>query len=362
MKTFEEIVKKPNIKGPILILIMTLPLVLGGHYVSGTKFFLEAPTPETDLWTEKPSNSTSFLWSSNDNITFDKNDNITGDYSVSSSLINSSLIWMSLTNIGSFNCSEEEYSRLTFRIKWVNEANVTPTATLQLFSLNNESRFELDVGDVIANSTNVWANVSVNLATENWSGENLTKWGSITGISFQLAWVNPANLTLKIDGLFFGKFIPMSSSVNFDLQLVYSLAQSGVNFLLEWLILSGIVLLALKSFSDWKGIWKDLFSIVGYAYSTSIVYLVALIILFFLLPPIFFPLNFTYFEYIAIYQVSWGIPISILSLLYYGWATILCAIALKKMHELSWNKAFLISFGAVIMSLIFSSLLLSAFF
>lgn len=364
MKTFEEIVKKPNVKGPILILLITLPIILGGQYISGTKFFLENPKPENDLWTEEPSNSPSFLWSSNDNITFDNNDYIVGNFSVSSSLINGSLIWMRLTDIGSFNCSEEEYSRLSFRIKWVNEANVTPTAVLQLFSLNNESnRFELDIGSLVANSTDVWANITVSLATDSWIEvpENLSSWANVTGIGLQLMWPSSANLTVKIDDLFFGKYIPISSLSTFGMQLAYSVMRSAVDFLLEWLILSGIVLLALKSFSDWNGFWKNLFSIVGYIYSTSIVYLGALAVLFLVLPPLFIPYNITYLEYLDLYQGSWGMPTYVLTLLSYGWTAILCTVACKKLHELSWSKAFIIGFGAVVVSLLFSSILLSLF-
>ena len=362
MKTFEEIVEKPNIKGPVLILLITLPLILGGQYISGTKFFLETPTPENDLWTESVGNSTSFLWNSNDNVTLDSYDCIVGNYSVSSSLTNSSLIWMRLTNIGSFNCSKEEYSCLSFRIKWINEADDVPTAILQLFSFNNESKkIELDIGGIIANNTSVWANISVNLATDNWIGasEKSASWTNITGISFLLIWSNTANLVLKIDDLFFGKYTPISSSNTFDLQLTYSFIRGGINFLVEWLILFGIVLLALRSFSDWNGIWKNLLFILGYVYSASIIYLGALALLFILLPPIFLPYNTTYLEYLDIYQGSWGTPITFLSLFAYGWTTILCAIALKKIHELSWNKAFLIGLGAVVMSLLFSSFLLN---
>jgi hypothetical protein len=365
MRTFEEIAENPTVKGPILILLIMLPILLGGQYVGGAKFFLETPTPENELWTEKPSNSTLFLWGSNGNVTFDSDDFVAGNYSVSASLVNSSVIWMHLTGIGSFNCSEEEYSRLSFRIKWLNEANVTPSdATLQLFSFSNESRrFELNISNVIANSTNVWANVSINLATDNWieTPQSLPSWSNITGIGFLLSWANAANLTLKIDDLFFGKYESISSSTTFGTQLLYSLIRGGVNFLLEWVILSGVVLLSLKSFSDWKGLWKNLLSILGYVYSASIIYLGALALLFFVLPPIFLPYHITYFEYLDIYQRSWGLPISILNLLSYGWITILCTIALKKIHELSWSKAFLIGLGAVVMSLLFSSFLLSAF-
>lgn len=363
MKTFEEIVKKPDVKGPILILLITLPIILGGQYVSGTKFFLESPTPENDLWTEEP-NSASFSWSPKGNVTFDNSDYVVGNFSVSSSLINSSLIWMRLTDIGSFNCSEEECSHLSFRIKWMNEANVTPNAILQLFSLNDESnRFELDIGPLVANSSDVWANITVSLATDSWIEvpEDFPSWANVTGIGFQLMWLSSANLTVKIDDLFFGKYVPISSLSTFGMQLAYSIMRSGVNFLLEWLILSGVVLLALKSFSDWNGFWKNLFSIVGYIYSTSIVYLVTLAMLFLVLPPIFLPYNITYLEYLALYQGSWGIPIYVLTLAFYGWAIILCTVACKRLHELSWSKAFIIGFGSIVMSLLFSSILLSLF-
>lgn len=363
MKTFEEIEKNPNVKGPILILLITLPLTLSVQYTSGAKFFLEIPAPENDLWTEKPSNLSSFLWNSNGNITFDNNDHISGNHSVSTSSVNSSNIWLRLTNIGSFNCSNEEYSRLSFRIKWVNKANVTPTAILQLFSLNNDtSRVELDINPSIANKTNIWTNITFSLVTNNWTTpENSPSWDNITGIGFQLVWTNAANLTLKIDDLFFGKYIPVSSSRTFYMQLAVSLMRSGVDFLLEWLILSGIVLLAFKSFSEWNGFWKNLFFTIGYVYSASLVYLGTLTVLLLLLPSIFLPYSITYLEYIDIYQASWGTPISILSLLFYGWTIILCTVALKKMHEISWNKTFMISLGAVILSLLFSSFFFSAF-
>jgi hypothetical protein len=166
---------------------------------------------------------------------------------------------------------------------------------------------------------------------------------------------------LKIDDLFFGKYSPVSSLEGFELQLVYFGVRSLVNFLLEWLILSGIVLLALKSFSDWKGVWKNLFAVVGYVYSTFIIYFAALILLFLVLPPFFFPQNLT-IEIVELYQSSWGIPSSILSLIFYGWTAILCVVALKKIHELSWSRAALIGVAAVFLSAFWGSFLLSIFF
>ncbi|TET56152.1 hypothetical protein E3J51_05400 [Candidatus Bathyarchaeota archaeon] len=362
MKAFEEIGKKPSVKGPILILLITLPLFVSIQYSSTSKFFLETTIPENDLWTEEPHNSHSFLWSSGDEILFDNTDYISGNYSVSISAFNSSQIWMYLTEIGSINCSEGEHSRLSLAIKISNEEELT-TAALQLFSGNNDPNgFELDILPLIGTVANTWVNITVDLANDNWTKTTATSsWTDITGIGFQLTRLGLGNFTVKVDGLFFGKFVSSASSYGVDLQLL-SVVRSSINFLLEWLILSGVVLLLLRSFSKWTGSFKDLFYYIGHVYSASIVYLSAIALTSFFLPPLYIPANITFQQYVNIYQASWGAPISYLTLLYYGWATILCAVSLKKLVEMSWSKAILVGFGAFVMGVLFSSFLLSVFF
>lgn len=362
MKAFEEIGKKPSVKGPILILLITLPLFVSIQYSSTSKFFLETTIPENDLWTEEPHNSHSFLWSSGDEILFDNNDYISGNYSVSISAFDNSQIWMYLTEIGSINCSEGEHSRLSLAIKISNEEELT-TAMLQLFSGNSDTnRFELDILPLIGTVASTWVNITVDLANDNWTKtEPTSSWTDITGIGFQLTWLNLGNFTVKVDGLFFGKFVSSLSSYGVDLQLL-SVVRSSIDFLLEWLILSGVVLLILRSFSQWTGSFKDLFYYIGHVYSASIVYLSAIALISLFLPPLYIPANITFQQYVNIYQASWGAPISYLTLLYYGWATILCAVSLKKLVEMSWSKAILAGFGAFVMGVLFSSFLLSVFF
>lgn|GEM_PF-1655908 len=362
MKAFEEIGEKPSVKGPILILLITLPLFVSIQYSSTSKFFLEATIPENDLWTEEPHNSHSFLWSSGDEILFDNNDYISGNYSVSISAFNSSQIWMYLTEIGSINCSEGEHSRLSLAIKIANEGELM-TAVLQLFSGNIDTNgFDLDILPLMGTVASTWVNITVDLANDNWTKTEVTSsWTDITGIGLQLTWLGLGNFTVKVDGLFFGKFVSSYSSYGVDLQLL-SVVRSSINFLLEWLILSGVVLLILRSFSKWTGSFKDLFNYIGHVYSASIVYLSAIALISFFLPPLYIPANITFQQYVNIYQASWGAPISYLTLLYYGWATILCAVSLKKLVEMSWSKAILVGFGAFVMGVLFSSFLLSAFF
>jgi hypothetical protein len=364
-KTFEKILKKPSIRGPFLILLITLPLTFTGQYVGGIKFFYEEPTPEHDIWTEKPAAPEVFAWTSNGNLTFDGNEPFSGNYTVSTLFTNSSSTWVQLTGIGGFNCSKEEYSRLFLRMKLLNAANTTPTdARLYLFSSGSESRaFNISIADPLLDAGDHWANISLTLAQENWgTGLNSPTWTNITGIRLGLTWAAPSTLVLTIDDLFFGRFIPAVSSEPLGLLGTYWLMHSVLDFLLRWLILSVIVYLALRSLSGWRGLWKDTLSILGYVFSVSIVYQLALALVFLALPPIYIPYNATYTEYLDIYQKDWGLPVSILSLVQYGWSTALCTVAVRKMAlDLSWSKAFLVGFGAIIMSIILGSILLAVF-
>ena len=90
--TFGKVIKTPNLSGPILLLLITLPLTFGVQYISSERLYLEFPTPELDLWTEAPSTSAPFSWSPNDSIIYDAEDRIHGNYSVSTSSINSPFI------------------------------------------------------------------------------------------------------------------------------------------------------------------------------------------------------------------------------------------------------------------------------
>jgi len=82
-------------------------------------------------------------------------------------------------------------------------------------------------------------------------------------------------------------------------------------------------------------------------------------VLFLLLPPIFLPYRYTYDEYLSITQV-WSLPVSILNFITnIVWTTVLCTIALKKIDGVSWTRAFFIAFGAVVMSFLLASILLS---
>jgi hypothetical protein len=358
MNAFKGIAKKPNIKGPILILTLVLLLSLGLDCIQTSKIFLETQTPEKDIWTEA---SQSLQWNSNGDLIYNATDYLIGNYCISSS-VNESTILMELMELDNINCSEN--SRLSFCIKFSDE--VPSLANLNLYSEDsNVTGFELDISHLLVNETNIWMNITLNLLSENWNETPSANWANITGIGFQFAWLDFGNYVIKIDGLFFGKFESQYSIYGVDVILFLSLFNNAVSFLLEWLILSVLILLILRSFYTWNGTFKYLMSYVGYVYAAFLIFLGIATIISIPFPSLYIPSNIYSQEYInvmQIYQTNWVTPGLLVQLVYYGWVTMLLAISIKELVELSWSKAILVSFGAFIMSVLFSSFLLSALF
>ena len=83
VKAFEEIVKKPSVKGPLLVLALTLLATVVLQSVVASKYFRLTATPDNDDWTESVS-----LWNSNGERSVDGTEGVVGNYSVKSSVTN----------------------------------------------------------------------------------------------------------------------------------------------------------------------------------------------------------------------------------------------------------------------------------
>ena len=367
LKAFKEIVKKPSIKGPLLIFLLILLATAGAQYVSASKWVFEIGTPEADDWTESIS-----LWTP-EGVSTDGADRIVGNYSVKSSVTNDTRVWMRITSIGSLNCSGDNgYKGLSFRIKWIHQNNIFPAnATLRLFS-NNNSYFELDTDDKIANSSDTWGNVtvSVGLTNPDWRPSvDSPDWENITGLEFELAWLasDAANIAMKIDDLYFGKHVSFLSTDVFTSWFVSSLATTAFSFFLGWSLYSVFLLLVIKLSRSEVGPWSVLFIVIGYTFSTRIVHVLVDTFLVSLLPPLFFPLKV--WNPIAgerelasklidgIYKTNWYPTLAYnltlpLMVVVYAWAVVLSAIAIHFLREFAWKKAAIISITAYLIYLL----------
>lgn len=361
VNAFKEIVKNPNIRGPLLIFLLFLLASAGYQYVSASKAIFEISVPEQDTWTESTA-----LWTP-EGVSVNGADRVVGNYSIVFAVSNDTQIWMKRTEIDSINCSTDEgCTGLSFRIKWTHQNNIFPTnAKLRLFSEDN-SYFELDIDNKIANLSDAWYNVTVNTGPTNsdWqSSANSPNWENITGLEFELTWLasEAADLTLKIDDLYFGKLVPLLATERFTGWFIESLMTTAFSFFLGWSLYAVLLLLIIKLSGGEAGRWSVLFLVIGYTFSIRIVHVLVDAFLVSTLPPLVFPLKawnpIPGEEGLAnklideIYQTNWyptlayslTLPVVIV---FYAWAIALSTIALHFLRDFTWRKAASISITA----------------
>jgi len=293
VKAFKKIIEKPDFKGILLILVLVIFSTVVSQYVVASRFFVRAESPDDDDWTESIA-----LWASN-GVRSNDTDRMVGNYSVKSSVFNGTSIWMNITGLGPFDCSAEGYEELFFWIKWIHQNGTFPTnATLRLFSEGENKYFELDLTAFISTSSNEWSNSTVNNATleigpENpdWNRVNSPNWKSVTGLEFRLAWLVPANLTMKIDDLHFRKYVPFLETGAFSGIIIPTLMSVALFFFMDWILWAGILLLIIKVFHEKGGPWTTFFIIIGHVFIVTVVYELASAALFSTLPTLNLPVK-----------------------------------------------------------------------
>ena len=364
LEAFKEIVKKPDVKGPLLILLITVLVTAGAQYISASKTFFENPTPEADSWTESTS-----LWISN-GVLLNDSDRIVGNYSVKSFSSNDARIWMKFTEIGPFDCSgDSDYRGLSFRIKWIHQNEKPPSsnATLQLFSYEENRYFKYDLSNNITSSSNEWANLTANVGPgQGWVSVNSPDWKNITGLEFRLAWLpsDAANLTMKVDDLYFGEYVSPIASGFFTGWLVSSLMGSATDFIVRWILYAGLLLLTIKIFGGETGSWSALFNVVGYVFAVTMVYIAIDALIINMLPSLSFPLKawspvageekIGLALWNQIIQDNWYSTLAyglrdFVALVFHVWTVALGTIAIHFLREFTWKKSVAIVAMAYIM-------------
>jgi len=362
LKAFKEIVSKPDIKGPLLILVLTLVTTAVAQYASASKLSIEtAPLATDNWWKEWITN-----WNSNGNVTIINNTGqiFLGNYSIQS-ISNGTLIWMNKTDIGPFNYSEEAgYKALSFRIKWIHQNGKFPSnATLRLFSPDQNHYFKLNLTDLISNSTGKWANITVNIGPEasKWLPENLPTWENINGIEFEMRWAlsDSGNLTMIITDLFFGKYISFLATNIYGSTILPSVIDGIFVFFVNWAIFAGVLMVCTVMLREKVGPWKTFFVVIGYVFSITIVYILVRALLISALPDLRLQYeawkawdpNATEVERIMAIDIvtqqiqkywtpSWIYLLgSYLIFAMDAWTVALSVIAVHTLRETSWKKA-----------------------
>jgi hypothetical protein len=369
-KAFSEIAQNPKYIGPILVMILFTLANSGYVYTIVSKTYIEQTVPtadQLDKWTESSS-----LWTvaPNGTVKDDFADHINGTYygnrSIEFSIANNTHIWMQLNDIGSINCSGPDgYSKLYFRIKWTSPEVKPENATVYLFSVTSTDYFRYNLAEEFSNATsNVWNNLTIPLATENWLNSANANWANITGLKLEFAWLNNSNITVLVDGLFFGGFFKSQIENAATYMLNYSIVYI-MEFTVRWVLLGGLLYVLIKILGA-KTVWKPLLILAGFALITMFIQTIITVAVSASLPSLYYPLGFLggvkgegenaynkiledtslvsqITEYVQIVMVFWTIA--------------LCAIAIRQLTEFSWSKSALIAMAAYFATILAESFL-----
>jgi len=350
VNAFRKIIEKPDFKGVLLVLVLVISSMIVSQYIVASKLLLENRTPENDDWTESLTNQHN--WVSNGSPSIDETDyqmgNVDGNHSITSSVLTETSIWLKITAIGSINCSEETgYNELFFWIKWTHEEGVSPSlGTLKLFSGSEDSYFESDITGLLK-SNGEWTNATLNVGPDQgWTSNNSPDWQSITGIEFILDWSSSANLTMKIDGLYFRKFSSPLITGEFSGLIIPIILQVVMNFAMDWILWAGILIIVAKLFQEDLGRWSVFFVIIGYSFIATVVYTLVNAVSLSTLPMLNVPLDADALN--ALLDVSWRPLLAYQLSLYIPvigevWIAALGAVVVRLMKEMTWSKAATIS-------------------
>jgi hypothetical protein len=224
---------------------------------------------------------------------------------------------------------------------------------------------------VLPESDNAWVNLTVRTGyEENWDPVNLPRWMNITGLEFLLSWsdADSGNLNMTLDDVYFFKYVSFVDTEYVGTLVFFSLIDATRDFFVNWVAYAAVLLVTLRLFQEQTGPWKPFFTVVGYVFSVSVIYVLVNAILFAVLPELKLPAQTwppTAEEFSAVQvlvQESWEPTLAynfglILPYIIDGWIGLLLAVAVHSLCGTTWKKAVAIAVVASVLGFLTASVL-----
>jgi hypothetical protein len=237
--------------------------------------------------------------------------------------------------------------------------------TIRLFSNSSSDYFSYNPTMASLNLTyNMWNNLTIPLDTSDWSSSNPSAdWEKITGLRLEVTWNENSNITLLVDGLFFhGPFSSLFENAG-SLYLVNYAILGFMQFIVTWVILSGLVYILTKAFGG-KLVWKPLLILIGFALVTMFVQALINAIAYAALPNMRYP-----FELLvgvegeaqavvdSINSQTWVVAYvqRFMQIAVWIWTIALATLAVRLLAAISWFKSAAIAAIAYFVTLLVES-------
>ena len=377
-KIFKEIIQNPKYLGPLLVFILVIAAQFGFVYAQQAKIQYEQTYPPfPDQMASWTTNTT--LWKVSPGVTISNNtlDYLNSSFYGSSSLqfdsTNSSGVWMAIPSFNSVKCDPTAFQNLYLRTKQVAPLTTPNKITLTLYSLSDSNYYQYDLSSQFSNASliGLWNNITVPVgpSATGWQSNGNPQWTNITGLKLEFDFASTSNVTIRMEGLFFGGFYQTAEQAIGTTQLVvYILQQVIFQDVFTWLFLAAVAYIIIKGL---KGTvtWKPLFVAFGFILITSAITGLASGISTQTLPIVQSPIVYqaalpgeadAASNIIQTQTQTYTLIVSILEILNYVWIAALGSFLFRAVQpEFSWTKCILSSAAVVIAVYIILSILSS---
>lgn len=272
-KVFKQIVQHPKYAGTIIVIILFVAAQTAFYFSYNSKVYIEQTYPAGNQFGTLTQNST--LWSTSSDVIIRNdytdfiNNTLYGNSSLQFMLANSSSIFMELDNLRSVDGGPTGFQNVSMRIKFVEPQTAPKTSTLYLYSLSTSNYFQYDLTPDLS-IVDVWNNLTIPVGSGKWVSSGNPSWQNITGLKLELNYPTNSSITMRLEGVFFRGLYKTPIEANSATFLITVLQSASLQFLLEWIILSGLMYLLIKVLNGTVK-WKPMAAAVGFALVSVVV-------------------------------------------------------------------------------------------
>ena len=324
VKAFKKIIENPKYLGAILVLILFIGLSIGYEYVQFSKIYTENTVPAVGQL-QTYLNAT--LWSGGSNVSLrnnfvdlfnysvyvaaiDSSYSIFGNSSLEMDATNANSVTASLSNVFNVDCSAPSgFQNLSITIKPVAPTVAPQNASLTLYSLKDTNFYTYDLTSSLSSTAaiGVWNNLTIPVGpyADGWTRNGSPSWGNVTALQLSLTYPASSNITVRVGALFFRGQYQTPVQTDITGLLLQFLQAFGFQFILAWLLLTGLTYLFFKGLKA-SITWKPLFVALGFSLFVMVIRAAVNLIAAATLPVLYYP-----------YDVALGVRFNFFGATYY---------------------------------------------
>ncbi len=322
VKAFKRIVANPKYLGALIILLLFVAVSIGYEYAQFSKTYTENTNPGIDKLAQY-TNAT--LWTTNSGVSLTNNAldfynysvyvaslqypptdsngyyNVFSNYtsglgpsSLEINTVDASSVSANINDVFNVDCGSGGFNNLTMAVKLVAPQTVPQSATVTLYSVSEANFYTYDLTSLLSDSSAIdtWQNFTLTTgpSAQGWTTSGTPDWGNITALKLDFAYPSSSNITLRVGALFFHGQYQTPIEYNSTGLLLQFLQLFALQFILGWLIITGVMYIFFKGLKT-EITWKPVLIAMAFALFVMVIRQLVVLITALTLPPVYYPFD-----------------------------------------------------------------------